>query len=166
MTGMRFAPAAALLLLVTACSGQASQNQTGSSSSASTPPATTTTATAALADLADTWGDKFDAVNAAFPGPTCAPEKVQSKGCGDYLTELVVTTVELEATIRGRSDATSYVDTLVETAKIGQASERYSKARCNLGGGTLESCQAEMIAITGGSVLVTTKLKLDELRKK
>ena len=167
MSGMRFAPAAILLLVLTACSGQADENQPGPSTSASSTPATTaTTASAALGDLADTWIEKFGAVTASFPGPVCAPDKVQGKGCAEYLTAIVQTSADLEDTIRARSDSSSYVDTLIETAKISKASERYAKAKCYEGGGTLESCQGEMLTITTGSVLVMTKLRLDELRKK
>lgn len=162
---MRIALATFALVLTAACGTPSSAPAASSSSSAPTTT-TTTTSVAPQAGLYDEWSGKFDAVMKAYPGPVCGPDKVQSKGCGDYLSELVVTTVELQATIRGRSDATAYVDTLVETSKIGQASERYSKASCHLGGGTLEMCQGEMILITTGSVLVTTKLRLDELRKK
>jgi hypothetical protein len=92
--------------------------------------------------------------------------RVQSKGCAAYLTAIVEKSNGLEREIRSRQDVTSYVDTLIETGKISNASERYADLRCYGGAGSLTECQGEMIAITMGSVLVTTKLKLDELRKK
>jgi hypothetical protein len=118
------------------------------------------------ADLYERWAGEFDAVTKAFSGPVCAPEKVQGKGCAAYLTAIVEKSNGLEREIRSRPDATSYVDTLIETGKISGASGRYADLRCYEGGGSLAECQGEMIAITMGSVLVTTKLKLDELKKK
>jgi hypothetical protein len=158
---------AATLLFLTACGTQNSTAPTSLSSDlASSSTATTTASSVALAELKAPWTARFDAVAKTAGGPVCSLERVQSKGCAEYLTRIVTTTSELDGAIRKRSDATSYVGTLVETEKIFQASERYAKLRCYEGGGTAESCHAEANSIMMGHPLVITKLTLDEIKKK
>jgi hypothetical protein len=158
---MRLLLASLVLVLISACAARDSTR---------TPPVSTssaaTTATASVADLYERWAGEFDAVTNAFSGPVCASERVQGKGCAAYLTAIAEKSNDLEREVRSRPDATSYVDTPIETRKISNAGERYADLRCYEGGGSLTECQGEMIAITTGSVLVITKLKLDELRKK
>lgn len=156
-----------MLALATGCTApDATPAASSLSASSTTATLATTGSLSALPDMYEEWSVQFDAIAKAHSGPVCGPANVQGAGCAAYLTAIVEKTSDLESTIRARPDVASYVDTLIETGKITKASERYAKLRCYAGGGSLDECQGEMIAITMGSVLLTTKLNLDELKRK
>jgi hypothetical protein len=120
----------------------------------------------ALPDLYDEWAGRFDILTKSSGEPRCAGEKVRTKDCADYLTPIAQTAAALEAKIRERPDAASYVDTLAELKEMAFAREIYAELKCAEGGGTADACQREMLGLLGGIPVVLATLRTAELKRK
>ncbi len=116
--------------------------------------------------LYDEWAGRFDMLVKPDSEPRCADAKVRTKDCANYLAPISQTAAALEAAIKERPDAATYVDTLVAIRAMVDARDRYTDLGCPDGKGSLDACQGQMLAVSSGVSSVLARLKTDELKRR